>query len=126
MVRSIKWALCLGFLLWMIPFIISIIIFPIKSSDIQLFDSILSVVTVLFVTLFGIVYFRKIGTGYLRDGLVIGIVWPGISIFIDLFMFSWGPMAMSFLDYIKDIGLGYMVYPIVTTGLGYLQEKRKH
>lgn len=125
MVRSIKWALGLGFLLWVIPFVISMVIFPIKSSDVQLFDSILAVVTVLFVTIFGIVYFMRMDTGYLREGVVIGILWLGISIVIDLLMFSQGPMAMPFLEYIKDIGLGYLVYPIVTTGLGYLMEKRK-
>lgn len=125
MVRSIKWALGLGFLLWVIPFVISMVIFPIKSSDVQLFDSILAVVTVLFVTIFGIVYFMRMDTGYLREGVVIGILWLGISIVIDLLMFSRGPMAMPFLEYIKDIGLGYLVYPIVTTGLGYLMEKRK-
>ncbi len=125
MVRSAKPVLILGFLLWVIPFVISMIIFPIKSSDVQLFDSILAVVTVLFVTLFGIVYFMRIDRGYFREGVVIGIVWLGISIVIDLLMFSWGPMAMPFLDYIEDIGLGYLVYPIVTTGLGYLMENSK-
>ncbi len=125
MVRSIKLALGLGFLLWVIPFVISMIIFPIKSSDVQLFDSILTVVTVLFATMFGIEYFMKVDAGDFMEGIVIGIVWLGISIAIDLLMFSWGPMAMPFLDYIKNIGLGYLVYPIVTTGLGYLMEKRK-
>jgi hypothetical protein len=54
----------------------------------------------------------------------VGGLWLLISMVFDLFMFSWGPMAMSFADYMKDIGLTYLIYPIVTIGIGYLLEKR--
>jgi hypothetical protein len=33
-----------------------------------------------------------------------------------------GPMKMSFADYMKDIGLTYLIIPIVSIGFGYLLE----
>ena len=49
----------------------------------------------------------------------------GISIGFDLLMFMWAPIKMSFGDYIADIGLTYLIYPIVTTGFGFLLITRK-
>ncbi len=39
-------------------------------------------------------------------------------------MFSRGPMAMPFVEYMEDIGLTYLIYPVVTIGMGYALEKR--
>lgn len=35
----------------------------------------------------------------------------------DELLFSWGPMKMSLVDYLKDIGLTYLIMPIVTYGM---------
>lgn len=125
MVRPLKWALGLGFLLWLIPFIISVIIFPLKSSDVQLFDSIMAITTVFFVILFALVYFLRFAPVTAAEGATIGLIWLAISLVIDLLMFSGGPMAMPLATYVKDIGIGYLVYPMVTAGMGYLLEKKR-
>lgn len=72
------------------------------------------------------VYFRKVSLGFVTEGIVIGVLWFIVSIAIDLLLFTWGPMAMTFVDYMKDIGLTYLIYPIVTIGIGYLLEKKMH
>ena len=41
-----------------------------------------------------------------------------ICIGLDLLMFMWGPMKMSFIDYMKDIGLTYLMLPIIAAGVG--------
>lgn len=46
------------------------------------------------------------------------------SMNIDLFMFMWGPMQMSFWDYMKDIGFTYLIYPVVTIGFGFVLDKK--
>jgi len=38
-------------------------------------------------------------------------------------MFMWGPMKMSFINYMMDIGFTYLIYPIVTIGFGSVLEK---
>ena len=56
--------------------------------------------------------------------LVIGVAWLVINLVIDLPLFSAGPMAMPLADYVKDIGLTYLIIPVVTVGLGYLLETK--
>lgn len=84
----------------------------------------MAVTVTLFAVIFGLAYLMKIDSGYMKEGAIIGILWLAISIVIDLFMFSWGPMAMPFVEYMEDIGLTYLIYPIVTIGMGYVLEKR--
>jgi len=47
-----------------------------------------------------------------------------MSVVIDLFMFMWGPMKKTFPDYMTDIGLTYLIYPIVTVGFGLILKKK--
>jgi EamA domain-containing membrane protein RarD len=124
MVKSLKMALFLGFLLWLVPFLVSMAIGPLRTSDRAFFETIMPVVITLAVMASTCYYFKDVRTGPLKEGAMVGALWFLISIVFDLFMFSWGPMAMTFTDYMKDIGLTYLIYPIVTIGVGYLLEKR--
>ena len=65
---------------------------------------------------------------FLREGILLGIVWLAINIVLDLLLFMEGPMKMSFTDYMMDIGLTYLIIPSVTIGFGYLlqQHRREH
>ena len=74
--------------------------------------------------LFLILYFRKLGAGFLKEGVALGIIWFGISLVLDLLMFMWGPMKMTFANYMMDIGLTYLIIPTITIGFGYLIERR--
>jgi hypothetical protein len=116
--------LLLGFLVWLIPFVVAFLIFPIRNSDRPLFESIMPVVISVCVVLFSALYFTGAKTGYLRDGITMGVLWLAISLAIDLLLFMWGPMKMDFVDYIKDIGLTYLMIPTITIGAGYLIEKK--
>ncbi len=122
--KSLKAVLLYGFLLWLIPFAVAILIFPIKTSSPALFESIMPVVLTLCVVFFSILYFRKLEAGLLKEGVLLGVIWFAISLALDLLMFMWGPMKMTFADYMMDIGLTYLIFPAVTIGFGYLIEKR--
>jgi hypothetical protein len=123
--KSLKIALVLGFISWLIPFVIAIIIYPIHELNRPLFESIMPVtISATLVTLMYF-YFRKVEKNYLKEGLILGIIWFVINITIDLFMFSTGPMAMPLLDYIADIGVTYLMIPIITIGFGYIINKIK-
>ena len=64
--------------------------------------------------------------GFLREGIIIGILWYVIPAVIDLVMFGFGPeqMRMSFVDYMKDIGITYLMIPVITIGFGYILQIR--
>jgi hypothetical protein len=53
-----------------------------------------------------------------------GVIWLGINLILDLLLFMEGPMKMPFVDYIVDIGLTYLLIPIITAGFGYLLEEQ--
>ena len=122
--KSIKNALIYGFLLWIIPFIISIAMFPFKKPEPFLFHSLMTVISVTTVVIFSILYFKKI-EGNLKEGIFLGIIFLAVSLSFDYFMFIWGPIKMSVPDYIKEIGITYLVYPIITIGYGYLLTNKK-
>ena len=125
MVKSIKKLLAYGFLIWLIPFLVSFLIFPIREDNRLLFESIMPVVLTTVVIVFSVLYFNKMETNFVREGIIVGITWMAISIIIDLFMFlpesQW---HMSLLDYMIDIGLTYMIILLIPIGFGGLIEKR--
>jgi hypothetical protein len=115
--------MCLfGFLLWLIPFVVSVLIFPLRVSQRHLFESIMPVVIVICTVFFSIIYLSRQKSDFQKAGAVIGLAWLSISIILDLLFFLEGPMKMSLLDYFMDIGVTYLVIPVVTFGFGYLLE----
>ena len=115
--KSLKKAVLFGFLVWLVPFVVAVIIFPINQSDRILFESIMPVVLTISAVIFSNAYLKKVNADYLKEGILLGLMWFAISILIDLSLFMYGPMKMTFIDYVKDIGLTYIIIPTVTIGL---------
>jgi hypothetical protein len=122
--KSIKLAVLYGFLLWLIPFIVAFLIYPIRENNYPFFETIMPVTLAVFVVLFAILYMKNVSDGYIGEGVKIGIIWFLMSLVIDLFMFMWGPMKMPFADYMMDIGLTYLIFPIVTVGFGVILQRK--
>lgn len=122
--KSIKKMLLYGFLIWLIPFVTAFSIYSIHESNRILFESIMPVVITICVVSFAYLYFKNVDKSFFKEGLLIGIIWFTICIAIDLPMFMQGPMKMTFSNYIMDIGLTYLIIPIIIFGFGYLLEKR--
>ena len=111
-----------GFLIWLIVFLISIALFSIHETQRPLFESIMPVVITACAVFFSVFHFRKTEANFLKEGVLLGVIWFAVNILIDLMLFMEGPMKMSFAEYMKDIGLTYLIIPIVTIGFGYLLE----
>lgn len=105
-----------GVLLWASVFIFSFIIFPLKLSNPPFFETLISIILCLFTVIASIIYFKDFVPG-LQKGVSTGIIWMIINIAIDLPLFSFGLMKKSFADYFTDIGLTYLIIPIITTGM---------
>jgi len=111
--------------MWLIPFIVSLIIYPLKISFNTLFESIMPVVITLTVVLLSAAYIKGVNANFLKEGIIIGGSWFLISILIDLILFMpSSPMQMSFTNYMMDIGLTYLIIPSVTVGMGYMADKQ--
>jgi len=112
-----------GVLLWLIPFLVSLVVFPLKESNRALFESIMPLVLTIVAIKLSYYYLRKIRTGYLKEGLMIGLIWYIMMVAIDLIMFlPQSPMHMNLTDYMMDIGITYLIVPVITTGMAYLAQ----
>ncbi len=112
--RAIKF----GVLMWLIPFVVAVFVFPFKVNARPLFESIMAVAVTAGAVFLGLKYFSKIEAPSAGDGLTVGFLWAAISIVIDApLMLAGGPMQMSAGAYMADIGLTYLIIPLVTLGL---------
>jgi hypothetical protein len=123
--KSLKFASLYGFVLWLIPFAAAMVLFQVRNNQRPLFESIMPVVLAICATILADLYWRKVEVHFVREGILLGVVWLVISIVLDLLMFMWGPMRMSLANYMMDIGITYLIYPAITIGMGYLIEQRQ-
>ncbi len=116
-----------GILIWLIPFVVSFFFYTKDGKlaiDIFLFKSIMIVVGTASAAWLLISYFKKVKAGFLREGIVVGAVWLGISIVLDLLVLI--PMSgMAISDYFAQIGLRYLAIPAMTIAVGTALANKK-
>lgn len=109
-------------LAWLIPFVTSVCIFPLKRSHPSLFESLMAITLVGTTVLLGCLYLRRRADRLLA--LRIGITWMVTNWALDALMFSGGPMRMSVSQYVGEIAGAYLMIPIITAGLGFAASAR--
>ncbi|TFG50770.1 MAG: hypothetical protein E4H37_08835 [Gemmatimonadales bacterium] len=123
---SIKRALLFGLLIWLIPFAVAFVIFPLRESSRPLFESIMPVAIAVATVMFGVLYFRRVTRQHLREGILIGLIWLVMCLLIDMpLMLLGGPMQMTLSEYISDIGVTYLMIPVITIGMGAVVGQRE-
>lgn len=120
-----KNAILYGIGIWAFTFVVAMLAFPFRESERPLFESIMPVALTLATTLASVRYFKGVKERFVWRGFCLGLIFFAVNFLIDQLMFSWGPMKMSFLDYLKDIGVTYLLIIIIPTGVGYALEGRK-
>jgi hypothetical protein len=89
-----------------------------------LFESIMPVIITATVVIFSYLYFKPLMGNYVNQGVLAGVTWLFISLIIDLLLFlPPGPMQMSVTSYFMDIGITYLMIPIITIGFGYQSQR---
>jgi hypothetical protein len=109
--RIVARAVGIGFFSWLIPFLISFLVFPLKKTNTPLFSSIMYLVVLLIAGVLLHFYFRKRSVSVTEAGLV-GTLWMAINLIFDFPMFAFGPMKMTPLGYYSEIGLVYLTFPV--------------
>ncbi len=121
--KSIKSALLLGFFDWLLPFAVSFVILSLRKNNYYLFESLMVVVVVFAVVWFATRYFKKVESSFVREGVLLGLLWLVINLAIDLILFlPKSPMQMPLSLYMSQIGIKYLSIPIITIGFGYLKK----
>jgi len=118
MTRLMNRSLCHGFLLWLIPLVAALCISPLRTSNRLLFEAIMPVVLAACGTLFAVRLSRLVSAPNLRQATFTAAAWLLIPIVLDLPLFLLqGPMQMSLAEYMTDIGVTYLIYPIIFLGV---------
>jgi hypothetical protein len=116
-----------GFLAWLIPFVASFFFYTSEGKltvDLSFFKCIMIVVGSISAAALLISYFKKIDSGYMKEGIVVGVTWFSINILLDLLILV--PMSgMTVADYFMKIGLGYIVIPAMSITVGTALENKK-
>lgn len=124
--HSLKKSILFGFLVWLIPFLVAFLIYPIHAANRPLFESIMPVVLSISVVLFSYLYFKSVGQDVKTESIKLGLVFLFISLVLDLMLFMPNsPMHLSLSAYVADIGLTYVMIPVITIGMGYASDRRK-
>jgi hypothetical protein len=107
-----------SFLLWLIPFFAGVALYPLKEAHNPLFDTVMPLIVTFCVVVLAIPYFRGVKQRFIGAGIQFGILAFVLAAGLDLAMVLWGPMKMPLQDYIQTTGLRYLIYPVVTIGMG--------
>lgn len=114
-----------GFLVWLVPFAVSFIIFPLRTSMRPLFESVMPLVLTIIVVILSYYYLKNLETNLVKEGVLIGLSWLAINLIIDLMLFlPASPIQMNILDYFMDIGLTYIIIPVITVGMGIMANNK--
>lgn len=112
----------LGFLSWLIPFVVSF--FFVKPGGEYVipyasFKCIIMVVGTISGCYLLFRYFRFVNSDFIMNGVIVGLSWFAINIILDTVILI--PMMKStFADYFMTIGLGYIAIPAISIAMGYL------
>jgi hypothetical protein len=120
---SWKRALALGFLSWLLPFVFSFLVYPIKQANPPLFETIMAVAVIFVAALLARRYFRD-RVPRVAEAALLGFLWLAINLILDYPMFFYGPMRMSAAHYYSEIGADYLLYPAFLTGACWIAAKR--
>ena len=112
----------LGFLSWLIPFVISFLFYKPGGELIvpyATFKTTIMVVGVLSGCYLLFRFFKFIDSDFVRNGVIVGLTWFAINIVLDTIILI-PIMKTSFAEYFMSIGLGYFSLPITSITMGYL------
>ena len=125
--RTLQWhrVLLTGVLVWLIPFLISVPFFSPGGSiliDPGLYKSLMIVVGSGVGAALLVWYFKGITDGFLLQGVVLGVSWLLLSWALDMVVLL--PLSgMDLSTYMYQIGLRYLMMPIMTTATGFCVEQ---
>ena len=119
------WIGLYGLASWAIPFVVSVLFFGPSGQlmvPLPLFKSTMVVVGGGVGAALLVAAFRRVLPST-ANGLVVGLYWLAINIALDLLILV--PMAgMPIQEYFFDIGLRYLLMPIMSTAMGHLAARR--
>ncbi len=111
-----------GLLTWLIPSLITVILSSFLAA-INIFEIVSAVAIAVTVILFSYLYFKGINENFVKEGLLIGIIWLIISIILDLILIAVGISQLNLTSYVVYVAPLYIIIPVITLGFGLYMNK---
>jgi hypothetical protein len=113
-----------GFLSWLVPFVAAFAFYDASGTLViaqPLFKSLMVVIGGMVGVGLLVLVFRQTGAS-VAAGLAIGVLWLAINLILDFLVLV--PMSgMGATDYLLDIGLRYLLLPIIAVGMGAVAQR---
>lgn len=110
--------LLFGGAIWLIPFAIGLLVFPVAPPESALFDSLMSVAVSASAATSSWLYLRRREQAGFAGAALTGFGWALISVALDAPFFLFGPFRMPVPAYVGDIALAYLMIPIISGFIG--------
>jgi len=118
--------LWLGFLSWLIPFIISFLFYK-PGGELLVpyatFKSTITVVGALSGCYLLFRYFKYVDSSFIRNGMIVGLSWFAINLILDAIILI-PMMKTTFTNYFMTIGISYFSIPTISTTMGFLLDRK--
>ena len=119
--------LLLGFLSWVIPFVVSFFFFRPGGEMILPYATFKGIITVVGVTSGSYLLYRYFGfvsVDYVREGVIVGFSWTAINLLLD-FVFLVPMAKLGASEYLLSIGISYLAIPPIAICMGCILEAKK-
>jgi hypothetical protein len=114
-----KRVLWLGALLWGALFAIASALYPMSVDNRALFGSLMAVVIACSSVGVASAYLRDLHGHLFWRVLVASCTWVVTCWLLDLLAMSLLPPRYSFAEYVKQLGVDYLMIPVIALGLAY-------
>lgn len=115
-----------GFILWLVPFLISFLFYTPEGkivTSVEFFNSVMSVTVALVTVVLLLNYMKSFTVNYSKEAIKAGAAWLIVCVLMDLVLLV--PLAkMNLVTYTINVGLGYLVIPIIAVFAGNLLEQK--
>ncbi len=112
-----------GLLVWLIPSLITVILGPFIAA-MNIFEIVSAAAIAVIVIIFSYLYFKGITEDFIKEGILIGIIWLVISIVLDIILVLLGISQLTLTNYAMYVAPLYIIIPAITIGLGlYMNQK---
>jgi hypothetical protein len=112
-----------GVVLWAVPYVTAIPLLPLMQSDLIFFKTIMIVEGALLGGLLTAIYFLKVQTSYLREGILLAAIWVTLGWLLDFVALL--PFTHQTVPrYFMEIGLRYLAIAAPTVTVGYVMQRQ--